>query len=150
MSSKPLVVGGCYCGKIRYQTTGPIYGLTYCYCLMCQLVHGGPFAPFTNVRREHLQWLNKDGLVELNLSKYATRTVCGSCHAPISMVYHANADKVGLVAVTINEEESAMEVPRVEGHIFVRRKPRWFTIGDGAPQEMGIPESMRHYVPDGL
>ncbi|KAL2831611.1 Mss4-like protein [Aspergillus pseudoustus] len=150
MSSKPPIVGGCYCGKIRYQTTGPIYGLTYCYCLMCQLVHGGPFAPFTNVKREYLHWLSKDGLIELNLSKYATRTVCGSCHAPISMVYHAKNDEVGLVAVTINEEESAMQVPEIEGHIFVRRKPRWFTIGDTAPQEMGIPESMKHYIPDGL
>ncbi|KAL3457257.1 Mss4-like protein [Aspergillus heterothallicus] len=150
MPAKPPIVGGCYCGKIRYQTTGPIYGLTFCYCLMCQLVHGGPFAPFTNVNREHLEWLSKDGLVELSLSEYATRTVCGSCHAPITMVYHAKPDEIGLVAVTIKEEESTMEVPQVEGHIFVRRKPKWFTIGDSAPQDMGIPERMKHYVPDGL
>ncbi|KAL3483169.1 Mss4-like protein [Aspergillus germanicus] len=150
MSSKPFIVGGCYCGKIRYQTTGPIYGMSYCYCLMCQLVHGAPFAPFTNVKREHFKWLSNDGLVELNLSEHATRTVCGSCHAPISMVYHARSDEVGLVAVTVKEEESAMEMPEVEEHIFVSRKPRWYTIGDSAPQEMGMPERMRHYLPEVL
>ncbi|KAE8386041.1 Mss4-like protein [Aspergillus alliaceus] len=150
MSQKPTVVGGCYCGKIRYQTTGPIYGLTFCYCLMCQIVHGGPFAPFTNVKREHLQWLKSDDLVELKLSDYATRTVCGSCHAPISMVYHGKPDEVGLVAVTINEEESTMAVPEVDGHIFVRRKPRWYKISDDAPQEMGLPERMKHYAPTDL
>ncbi|KAJ0417526.1 Mss4-like protein [Aspergillus carlsbadensis] len=150
MTSKPPIVGGCYCGKIRYETSGPIYGMSYCYCLMCQRVHGAPFAPFTNVKREHFHWISTDGLVALNLSPYATRTVCGECHAPITMVYHPKDDEVGLVAVTVREEESAMEVPEVQEHIFVGRKPRWYTIGDGAPQEMGIPERMRHYLPEGL
>jgi hypothetical protein len=128
MAQKSTVVGGCYCGKIRYQTTGPIYGLTFCYCLMCQLVHGGPFAPFTNVKREHLQWIRADDLVELKLSEHATRMVCGSCHAPITMVYHVKPDEIGLVAVTVNEEESSMAVPEVQRHIFVRRKPRWYPL----------------------
>ncbi|KAL3480540.1 Mss4-like protein [Aspergillus californicus] len=150
MSDKPIVVGGCYCGKIRYQTTGPIYGLSYCYCLMCQRVHGAPFAPFTNVKREHFEWVRTDGLVELKLTEHAVRTVCGSCYSPISMVYHARPDEVGLVAVTVDEELSSMVVPEVDSHIFVARKPRWCTIADGASQEMGVPESMKEFLPEGL
>ncbi|KAL4913893.1 Mss4-like protein [Aspergillus aurantiobrunneus] len=143
MSPTPVVVGGCHCGKVRYATTGPLYGLTFCYCRMCQLVHGAPFAPFTNVKREHFQWTAAAALVELKLSRYATRTVCGSCHAPISMVYHAKPEEVGLVAVTVDEEQSAVAVPAVDAHIFVQQKPSWYTITDDAPQEMDMPESMR-------
>ncbi|KAL4865764.1 hypothetical protein BDV12DRAFT_174052 [Aspergillus spectabilis] len=146
----PVIIGGCYCGKTRYQTTGPIYGLTFCYCLMCQLVHGGPFAPFTNVKKEHFQWIRNEDLVEMKLSEIATRTVCGACHSPITMEYHARPEELGIVAVTVDESRSSMRIPEVEGHIFVKRKPAWFTIGDGAKQEMGIPERMKGYIPDGL
>ncbi|KAL4983487.1 Mss4-like protein [Aspergillus falconensis] len=139
----PTVTGSCYCGKTCYQTTGPLYGLSYCYCHTCQLLHGAPFAPFTNVKREHFQWTRSDDLVELRLSTFATRTVCGTCHAPVSMVYDGKPDEVGLVAVTVNEQNA---VPEVEGHIFVGSKPKWYTIGDNAPQEMGVPEEMKGYV----
>lgn len=137
------VTGNCFCGKTRYRTTGPLYGLSYCYCRTCQLLHGAPFAPFTNVKREHFQWTRADDLIELRLSTFATRTVCGSCHSPVSMVYDGKPDEVGLVAVTVQDQDA---VPEVEGHIFVKSKPRWHTIGDLAPQEMGVPEEMKEYI----
>ncbi|KAL2864844.1 GFA family protein [Aspergillus lucknowensis] len=150
MPSGNTVVGGCYCGKVRYETTGPVYGLTLCYCRMCQLVHGAPFATYTNIQREHLKWIRRDALTEFSLSKYATRTACRECHAPISMTYHVKPHEVGLCAVTINEKESAMTLPEVQRHIFVQEKPAWYTISDDAPQAMGVPESSKSYMPEEL
>ncbi|KAL4924255.1 GFA family protein [Aspergillus undulatus] len=144
------ITGGCHCGATRYRLTGPLYGLSYCYCRTCQLIHGAPFAPFTNVEKEHLEWTQDDELKELKLSSFATRTVCGVCHAPVSMVYHKQPDEVGIVAVTVDEEFVDALPAEVEGHIFVKRKPGWFVIGDGAPQDMGVPESLRGLVPDDL
>ncbi|KAL4900246.1 hypothetical protein BDW74DRAFT_183000 [Aspergillus multicolor] len=142
MATTSTVTGGCFCGKTRYLTTGPLYGLSFCYCTTCQLLHGAPFAPFTNVKKEHFEWAQSDELVELRLSSFATRTVCGSCHSPISMVYDGNPDEVGIVAVTVKEGA----VPKVDNHIFVKSKPEWYTIGDDAPQELGFPDSMKEYV----
>jgi hypothetical protein len=59
------------------------------------------------------------------------------------MVYDGKPDEVGLVAVTVQDQDA---VPEVEGHIFVRSKPSWHTIGDHAPQEMGVPEEMKEYT----
>ncbi|KAL4876432.1 Mss4-like protein [Aspergillus karnatakaensis] len=145
----PTLKGSCYCKSTTYTTTSAPYGLTFCYCTMCQKLHGAPFAPFTNVATDHFHWTRKDNLVEINLSKIATRTICGMCRAPLTMVYHHKPQETGVVAVTVDEEFKGL-VPSVSGHIFVERKPGWFVIGDQARQELGVPESLRGVVPDDL
>lgn len=144
--ASPTVIGSCYCGKTRYQTTSPIYGLSFCYCTICQLVHGAPFAPFVNVQSEHFHWVENAAVVELRLTDFATRTVCSSCHAPLTMVYDKRPQETGIVAVTVNEEESKVPVPELECHIFVETKPKWYSIMDDAPQDLGVPEDMKQYM----
>lgn len=151
-STEPVVYGSCYCQKTTYVTTAPLHGLTYCYCRMCQLLHGSPFAAFTNVDSSHFHWTRSDRLVEINLSKYATRTICGECRSPMTMVYHAKPNEVGIVAVTVDESKSKGRVPeKVVEHIFLECKPAWFVIPeDGGERSMGILERMRGVVPEGL
>ncbi|KAI9369831.1 Mss4-like protein [Aspergillus egyptiacus] len=153
MTLPTVIAGACYCGQIRYQTTAPVSDLSYCYCRICQLVHGAPFAPFVSVDADHFHWVRKDGLLELNLTPYATRTVCGACRAPLTMSYHARPQTVSVVAVTVREEESAVTMAeiKVQEHIFVGMKPRWFAIPeDGARRDDGLPAELRGCVPDCL
>ncbi|GMF78972.1 Mss4-like protein [Aspergillus flavus] len=151
-TTEPVIYGSCYCQKTTYATTAPLYGLTYCYCRMCRLLHGSPFAAFTNVDSSHFQWTRSDRLVEINLSEYATRTICGVCRSPMTMVYHAKPNEVGIVAVTVDESKSKDKVPeKVGAHIFLECKPAWFVIPeDGGERSMGILERMRGVVPEGL
>ena len=39
--TKPIFVGGCYCGDVRYQCEGPPLMRGQCYCLTCQMISGG-------------------------------------------------------------------------------------------------------------
>ncbi|RAH64477.1 GFA family protein [Aspergillus aculeatinus CBS 121060] len=152
-SPDPIVVSGsCYCQRTTYATTAPLHGLTYCYCRMCRLLHGAPFAAFTNVESSHFHWTRSDRLVEINLSQYATRTICGDCRSPMTMVYHVKSHEVGIVAVTVDEKNSKGKVPETVGeHIFLESKPVWFVIPeDGGERSMGILERMRGVVPEGL
>jgi hypothetical protein len=153
LQHKPAVQGSCHCGKIKYQSSKPSYHMTYCYCTTCRSLHGAPFAPFVDVRREDLEWFERslsssttttregDGewknlghsdetpaITKLRLSKAATRTFCASCHSPLTMVYNAVPDEVGLVATTIDEKLSAAPVPKVEQHIYLAQKPGWYDI----------------------
>ncbi|KAK1140838.1 hypothetical protein N8T08_009835 [Aspergillus melleus] len=151
-STEPVVYGSCYCHKTTYVATAPLYGLTYCYCRMCRLLHGSPFAAFMNVGSSYFHWTRSDYLVEINLSKYATRTICAECRSPMTMVYHTKPNEVGIVAVTVDESKSKDKVPeKVEAHIFLEGKPAWFVIPeDGGERGMGILERMRGVVPEGL
>ncbi|KAF9884501.1 hypothetical protein FE257_001688 [Aspergillus nanangensis] len=146
MADKPAVVGGCFCGKVAYKTLKPVTGMSFCYCSMCQSVHGAPFAAFTNINRNDLVWTRTEGLLDLRLSNVATRTVCRSCHAPITMVYNAAPDEPGIVAASIDEEKSTAAIPEVKSHIYVNEKPSWYKITDNAPQHLGPPPYLESWL----
>lgn len=113
---------------------------------MCRLLHGAPFAPWTNIQHKDLQWIRKE-LIALKLLHFATGTVCGVCHAPITMTYKAAPDEVGIVAVSIDEgKSSGGAIPQVERHIYVSQRPSWYKILDMAVQYEGVPEDMKDYA----
>ena len=84
------------------------------------------------------------------LSKAATRTFCGSCNSPLTMVYNAVPDEVGLVATTIDEKLSTAPVPRVEQHIYVKQKPGWYDIHiqEGVKMYDGPTDCLREWLED--
>ncbi|OAA35544.1 Mss4-like protein [Metarhizium rileyi] len=146
MANKPAVKGGCYCGKVQYMSTEPVYGMTFCYCSMCRLLHGAPFAPWTNISLRNLQWIRDQDLVEMQFSEFATRTVCGVCRAPITMTYKAFPEEIGIVATSIDEVKSSGHIPRVKRHIYVGERPSWYQICDDGVQYDGLPEDMQNCV----
>lgn len=145
-TGKPAIAGGCQCGQVQFRSTSQARGSTFCYCTDCRRLHGAPFAPWTNVLRDDLQWLKRDGLVEVSLSNMATRTFCKYCHAPITMVYHAVPDEVGVAMSCIDEIESDAPLEKVRRHIFVRDNPQWYEILDSGEQLEGFPDDMKAYI----
>lgn len=136
------VVGSCYCGKVQFRSTERPHGMTFCYCRTCRLLHGGPFAPWTNVSRQSLQWIGKDNLAEMRFSSCAMRTFCLGCHCPVTMTYDADPDDVGIVASIIDEANSSACIPKVEQHIFTKECPSWYKIAARGAQYEGMPERM--------
>ncbi|RMJ24777.1 hypothetical protein PHISP_04364 [Aspergillus sp. HF37] len=149
MADTPAIIGGCYCGQVRYQSKEPAHGMTLCYCSICRSLHGAPFAPFTHLSRQHLQWTRSDGLLSLAVSDVAVRSVCRSCYAPIAMVYNADPDEIAVVATSIDEELSAARVPEVESHIYVGEKLGWFKILDDKPQMDGPSAQIQRNMENG-
>lgn len=149
MTDSPAVIGGCYCGQVRYQSKEPAHGMALCYCSTCRSLHGAPFAPFTHLSRQHLQWTQTEGLLSLAFSDVAVRSFCRSCCAPVAMVYNAEPDEIALVATSIDEELSAAKVPEVECHIYVGEKPGWFRILDDKPQMDGPSLQIRRNMEEG-
>lgn len=145
-TEKPPVVGSCYCGKVQFRSTEEPRGMTFCYCRTCRLLHGAPFAPWTNVGRQSLQWIGKDNLTEVRISSCAMRTFCLGCHCPVTMTYDAEPDDVGIVASIIDEANSSASIPQVEQHIFTKERPTWYNIAERGAQCEGMPERMAQRI----
>lgn len=131
---------------VQYQSAKAAQGLTFCYCSVCRRLHGGPFAPWTNVAAQDLEWVNYEGLVELAVSDLATRGFCRNCHSPVTMVYKAVPDEIGIAASSVDERRSKCALPKVQRHIFVAEKPSWFDIAGTEAQFEGLPDDMKHYA----
>lgn len=75
------VQGGCYCGAVRYQSSGAPLMKAQCHCRECQYITGGgpnvfmalPEASFRYTKAEPKKFTRKD------LPKPVTRDFCGEC-----------------------------------------------------------------------
>lgn len=136
MEREPVLVGQCFCGKVRYEAYAAPSDMTSCYYQTYRSIHGAPFAPFARVMRDDFQFTESEGLDDMRLTNIATRTVCQFCHSAMTMVYDAAPEEIGIVGGTIDESSSTAAVPEVQDHIFVGEKPQWYRILDDARQSI--------------
>jgi len=50
--------GGCHCGHIRYQFSGPLHDIAHCHGLICRKVSGGIVSTWITVAAASFQWLS--------------------------------------------------------------------------------------------
>ncbi len=123
------VQGGCLCGGIRYEITGPLTEAGNCHCSMCRRFHGAAFATYAKVSPEHFHWVSGQDLLAVYETSpgigWAFCRVCGS-----SLGIPAGG-KLG--EITLGTVDSDPGVRPAE-HTFVGSKAKWFQITDSLPQ----------------
>ena len=66
--------GGCLCGSVRYEVTGPLRDVVECHCAMCRRTHGH-VAAYTAAPKVALRLLEARGLKWYASSDFA-RWLC--------------------------------------------------------------------------
>lgn len=51
-----LSKGGCQCGAVRFEVSGPLGQASVCHCRMCQKAFGNVFAPLVSLPEGALTW----------------------------------------------------------------------------------------------
>ena len=128
MTSLPIT-GGCQCGAVRYALQAVPVNTHFCHCRMCQRAVGGPFAAFTGVPRDQIEW-TKGEPAWFHSSSVATRGFCRDCGTPLSFAY----DRSDRFSVTLGSLDFPEDVP-VERHYGVESKMPWLKLCDGLPEE---------------
>ncbi len=120
-----MSTGGCFCGAIRYESSGSMTGVTYCHCSKCRRWHGHVGA-YTAVDHEAFRLTEARGLKWHTLSPTVRRGFCVECGS--SMFFEDSADpKLGICAGTFDEPTGLRE----KGHIYVASKGDYYEIADG-------------------
>ena len=90
--SEPIT-GGCLCGAIRYEVTGPEIDAGFCHCRMCQRFSGGPVIAWASFPREALQFTqgepkyhrsSQGGPKYYESSPIAERGFCSNCGSSLT------------------------------------------------------------------
>jgi len=50
-----MLKGGCFCGRIRYETTAAPFHETNCHCSICRRTSGAPFVTWFSVPRSEFR-----------------------------------------------------------------------------------------------
>ena len=124
-----LLVGGCWCGRVRYRVADEFLYASNCHCSRCRAATGSAFKPFAGIEREKLEVSDGADALLVTGDDDLNDTRCGACG---SLLYSVVRDG-GYVHVALGSLADAPAM-RPTKHIFVGSKAPWFEITDDLPQ----------------
>ena len=129
MSTAPTTNrGGCECGAVAYQVSGPLRKVVYCHCGQCQRT-SGHYVAATACATEHLQMTKDEGLKWYRSSPIAERGFCGNCGS--SVFWRPDHGKyIAIMAGTLDVPTGLT----ARMHIHTAERSDYHDIADGLPQ----------------
>ena len=129
------IKGGCVCGKVRYDVSGPLLNADHCHCSLCRRQHGSAFATYADFKAGDFKWVAGENLVKV----YETASGAGWCFCSECGSSLAASDNGVVTSVTLGTVIGDPGI-RPEAHIFVGSKAPWCDISDDLPQFKNRPE----------
>jgi hypothetical protein len=131
MEKKVRATGGCLCGAVRYEVSGPMRPVLACHCEQCRRTSGN-FVASTAVRHGNFRLVKSDGLRWYRSSPEARRGFCGVCGGNL---FWEPEDKrhFSIMAGTL-DRPTGLEMA---GHLFAEAADDYYRITDGLKQFTG-------------
>jgi len=121
--------GGCLCGAVRYEITGPVSNPCYCHCTTCRRATGAPLVPWGTFAREAVR-IVRGRLSEFRSSAQVSRGFCAHCGTSLTYRHEARAGEIDVTLATL--DDPTLVPPRM--HVWVKDRLPWVAIGDDLPQ----------------
>ena len=118
------IKGGCLCGQVEYQVSGPFDAFHICHCSQCRRSTGSAHASNIFTTKDKIEWLKGKELVkrydpdEAGVISKAFCTHCGSLVPYIS----ASSGKLIIPAGSLSEDPGI----RPQDNIFWQDRAEWY------------------------
>ena len=127
-----VVKGGCFCGAVTYEATGPSQRMLDCFCTDCQHALGGGPAHLFGIDERSFR-LTSGSLRTFTYSGGSghpvDRLFCGDCGAPVAARPTKVANLLLLIASTLNDPSAFQP----QAAIWTGSAQTWHQIPDGIP-----------------
>jgi hypothetical protein len=120
-----IYTGGCLCGSIRFEATGPVNKPHTCSCKMCQRHSGALTAAWVEFPRDSVKWTGKGGAPSVyRSSEYSSRSFCPSCGSSLGAI-----DDNPVVAMLLGafDPPNRKELMPIY-HSYRGSRPKWWHV----------------------
>jgi hypothetical protein len=114
--------GGCLCGGIRFEATGPALKPHSCSCKMCQRHSGAVTLDWVEFPAESVSWTGPCGRPQTwRSSDYSSRAFCAECGSTLGAI-----DDKPVVALVLGvfDSNNRQELAPAS-HSFAAKRPNW-------------------------
>jgi len=122
-------VGGCFCGRVRYQASGEVTNLCFCHCTSCRRAIGAPMVPWGTFAAQNFT-IVRGHLAQFRSSPKVLRGFCADCGTSLTYRRDDRSEEIDLTLSSLDDAVSL--VPEV--HIWVEDKLPWVAITEGRAQ----------------
>ncbi|HUP01848.1 MAG TPA: GFA family protein [Gemmatimonadota bacterium] len=137
IGESPTITGGCLCGRVRYQVTGPFLRAGHCHCSRCRKHSGAAVSTQGRVLREHFRLLSgNESLHVYRPEGGAVKAFCGRCGSSLFGGAWPDGPEVSIRLGSVDGDPGI----RPQYHTFVDSRAVWDEITDDLPQHAaGLP-----------
>ena len=129
-----LMTGGCLCGGVRFEVSGPFLRASHCHCSRCRRHSGAAVCTQGRVRREDFRLVKGAGLVRTyKTGDHASKAFCRVCG---SSLFGGDWPEGTEVSIRLGAMDGDPGI-RPQFHTFVESRAPWDTITDDLPQYPG-------------
>ncbi len=133
MAEHPTRTGGCMCGDVRYQVSGPMKQIVACHCRECRRMTGH-FLISADVWNADFDFIEKRGLGWYRSSAKGRRGFCKTCGS--SLFFQVDGDD--RISIAVGSLDDGCDTGlRIAAHVFAPEKGTYYDLDD-AP---AFPES---------
>jgi hypothetical protein len=130
-----MLKGGCFCGRIRYETTAAPFHETNCHCSICRRTSGAPFVTWFSVPRSEFRLVSGEP-ARFESTAAATRSFCPHCGTALTFEHGDFPDEIDVTTCSLDRPEL---VPPKD-HTWTSSKVTWLKLPNELPE---YPESRR-------
>jgi hypothetical protein len=124
-----MLEGGCFCGRIRYETTGTPFHETNCHCVNCRRTTGAPSVAWFSVQRSQFRFTLGEP-ARFKSTSQATRSFCSQCGTQLTF---ESEDLPTEIDVTTGSLDAPDEVPPKD-QTWTRSRLSWMVLDDRLPK----------------
>ncbi len=132
------IKGGCLCGEVTYEVTGPFDQFHLCHCSRCRKSTGSAHASNIFTKPENIRWLTGESLIkrfDLPTAERFARCFCSQCGSGVPYLSR-NGLALTIPAGSLDDDPGI----RPQDHIFWRDRGCWYDEGVTAPRFDEYPE----------
>ena len=132
---RPLIAGGCLCGAVRYEITGPFLRAGHCHCSRCRKHSGAAVCTQARVRAEDFRLLSGEESLRVYrpAEGAAVKAFCVRCGSSLFGGTWPEGPEVSIRLGSVDGDPGI----RPEYHTFVESRAPWDEITDDLPQYPG-------------
>lgn len=122
------LLGGCYCGAVRYAAAEQAFHQTICHCPTCRRVSGAPHVAWFSVARAAYR-VTAGTPAQFASSPGVMRSFCGACGTPLSYARSDCPEEIDITTCSLDQPEALAP----QDHTFSMYRLSWDCAADGRP-----------------
>jgi GNAT superfamily N-acetyltransferase len=119
------LVGGCFCGAVRYAVARPPREVTHCHCGICRRTTGAPFVTWATFPAAAFA-LSTGTPSEIRATPRAVRSFCSRCGTALTFRETARPNSVDVTVGSFDAPDALAP----EEHIWTTSRLAWLHVDD--------------------
>ena len=103
--SAAIIVGGCFCGAVRYRLSGEPTESLVCHCESCRRIAGSPLVGWITVPKAALHF-TRGVAANFRSSPTVVRGFCQTCGTPLTYESTAHPFEVDLTTCSLDDPDA--------------------------------------------